>query len=115
MNVNSFLTKSRLVFNELVQHRIVLGNQSADLDSIVSAISMSFFLTDAKTQFIPVINSSKEILKSKQECMLLFNHFSINLDDLVFLSEFSKKQIYQVVTSAFFTKGKIRLKKFLSK
>ncbi len=97
MKVNLFVKKARILFNELVQHSIVLGNQSADLDSIVSAITMSFFLTDGKTQFIPVINSSKEILKSKQECMLLFNHFAINLDDLVFLSEVKKGQICQVL------------------
>lgn len=98
MNVNTFVANTRLLFNGLLKPRIVLGNQSADLDSIVSAISMSFYLTSVnKRDFIPVINSTKEILKSKQECMYLFNYFSIDLDDLVFLSECKPKEIAEVV------------------
>jgi exopolyphosphatase len=97
MKVNAFVANTRLIFNELLKPQIVLGNQSADLDSIVSAISMSFYLNNLnKEDFIPVINSSKEILKSKQECMYLFDYFSINLDDLVFLSECKSKQISEV-------------------
>ncbi len=97
MKVNAFVANTRLIFNELLKPQIVLGNQSADLDSIVSAISMSFYLTNLNQKdFIPVINSSKEILKSKQECMYLFDYFSINLDDLVFLSECKSKQISEV-------------------
>ena len=97
MKVNAFVANTRLIFNELLKPQIVLGNQSADLDSIVSAISMSFYLTNLNQKdFIPVINSSKEILKSKQECMYLFDYFSINLDDWVFLSECKSKQISEV-------------------
>lgn len=104
MNVNTFVANTRLLFNGLLKPRIVLGNQSADLDSIVSAISMSFYLTSVKKRdFIPVINSTKEILKSKQDCMYLFDYFSINLDDLVFLSECKPKEIAEVKIKSFFS------------
>jgi inorganic pyrophosphatase/exopolyphosphatase len=47
--------------------------------------------------FIPVINSTKSILKSKKECIYLFKHLSIDIDDLVFISDCKNKQIDQVV------------------
>lgn len=96
MKVNAFIAKSKSVFNELVKYQIVLGNQSADIDSIVSAISLSFFLSTSSSKFIPVINSSKDVLITKQECMYFMKEFSINLDDLIFLSDFKAKEISKV-------------------
>ena len=69
MKVNAFISKTRQVFNELAKHRIVIGNQAADLDSIVSAISMSFYLTSLTPTvgcYLPVINSNRKVLKSKK-------------------------------------------------
>lgn len=97
MKVNAFISKSKSVFKELLKHQIVLGNQSADLDSIVSAISMSFFLTTPDSRFIPVINTTKDILMTKHECLYLMKELSINLDDLIFLSDFKSKEILKVV------------------
>lgn len=66
MKVNAFIAKTRQLFNELTKHRIVIGNQAADLDSIVSAISMSFFLSNTTDSYLPVINSNRKILQSKK-------------------------------------------------
>ena len=69
MKVNAFISQTRQVFNELAKHRIVVGNQAADLDSIVSAISMSFFLTSitqTTENYLPVINSNRKVLQSKK-------------------------------------------------
>jgi inorganic pyrophosphatase/exopolyphosphatase len=69
MKVNAFIVKTRQLFNELAKHRIVIGNQAADLDSIVSAISMSFFLTSTSQttdSYLPVINSNRKVLQSKK-------------------------------------------------
>jgi len=104
MNVNLFVSKARLMFNELSKHKIVIGNQAADIDSIVSAICMSFYLTNTNNnenksaEFIPVINSSRQILKSKRECMYLLDYFSIDFNDLVFINDFneSNKQVVDV-------------------
>ena len=99
MNVSGFLSKTKHLFNELIKHRIVIGNQSADLDSIVSAIAMSYYLSVANENatFIPVINSTKSVLQTKKECMYLFGYFKVNLDDLVFISECHGKDISEVV------------------
>lgn len=97
MNVNAFVSKTKAIFNNLAKHRIVIGNQSADLDSIVSALSMSLYLTHKNNQeYIPVINSNKTILQSKKECMFLFDYFSINFDDLIFVNDLKSKQILDV-------------------
>jgi len=96
MNVNLFVNKTRLVFNELSKHKIVIGNQAADLDSIVSAICLSFYLNNngknGSSEFIPVINSSRQILKSKRECMYLIDYFSINFNDLVFINDLAENE-----------------------
>jgi len=43
MKVDIFIKQSKLLFNQLGKKiRIVIDNQSADLDSIVSAISLAF-------------------------------------------------------------------------
>ena len=100
MKVNSFINNARSIFTTKPVHKIVIGNQSADLDSIASAISMSFYLNNLSSDsdtFIPVINSTKTILQSKKECLFLFDFFSINIDELIFISELKHKNISQVI------------------
>lgn len=98
MSVQAFVSKTRQLFNELVKHRIVIGNQAADLDSIVSSISLSYYLSNKNpsASYIPVINSTKSVLKSKKECMFLIDYFAINFDDLIFINEFHNKEITHV-------------------
>lgn len=94
MKVNSFLTKTKNVFDSFVQKRVVIGNQSADLDSIVSSISMAFYLTHTmqdSVPYVPVINSTKSLIRTKKECMFLFKYLSIDIEnDLVFVNDWKK-------------------------
>ncbi|RMZ98222.1 exopolyphosphatase [Brachionus plicatilis] len=100
MKVNTFLSKTKIVFDSLVQKRVVIGNQSADLDSIVSSISMAFYLTSKvhnSVPYVPIINSTKSLIKTKKECMFLFDYLSIDIErDLVFINEW-KKDIDDVI------------------
>lgn len=100
MKVKSFLTKTKAVYDSFVQKRVVIGNQSADLDSIVSSISMAFYLTTTmqdSVPYVPIINSTKSLIKTKKECMFLLEYFSIDIErDLVFVNDW-KKDINEVI------------------
>lgn len=100
MKVNSFIKQSKRVFNDLNNRlKIVIGNQSADLDSIVSSISLAFYLssnTETPT-FIPIINSSKSIIATKKPCTYLFDQMSVDLDDLIFIGEVKRDRLDQVI------------------
>jgi exopolyphosphatase len=90
MRVAEFIKNSKSLLNEFKKIKAVVGNQSADLDSISSSISMSYFLTKKSQnniQYFPIINSTKSIIQTKKECLFLFDSLSINLDDLIFLSD----------------------------
>lgn len=99
MKVNQFLKNSKSIYNELmVKHRIVIGNQSADLDSIASSISAAYYLSKTShSKYIPIINSTESILKSKKECMYMLECLSIGLEDLVFISDWKKNQVSEIV------------------
>ena len=61
LKVGEFVRKAKQVYNQAQKASIVIGNQSADLDSIASAISMSYYLTSVSqdmTTYIPFINST---------------------------------------------------------
>jgi len=88
MKVDIFIKQSKLLFNQLGKKiRIVIDNQSADLDSIVSAISLAFYLNqvDAEKNFNPIINWSKSIISTKKPRVHLFQHLSVDLEDLLFI------------------------------
>ncbi|CAF1103117.1 unnamed protein product [Brachionus calyciflorus] len=101
MKIKEFLKKSKLIYESVLSKGVVLGNQAADLDSIVSSISMAYYLSlkkDSPTSYVPIINSTKSIIKSKKECMYLLDYFSIDLEqDLLFLSEWKKDEINDVI------------------
>lgn len=100
MKVNNFLSQTKAVFDSLVKKRVVIGNQSADIDSIVSSISMAFYLTSKQADsvpYVPIINSSKSLIKTKKECMFLFDYWSIDVErDLVFINEW-KNEVDEVI------------------
>lgn len=95
---------------------LVIGNQSADLDSIVCSIVFSYYMNENQKMdpfhnmfickfikefeyisYLPVINSTREIIKAKKECMFLLSHFNIDIDnDLVFLSDLTYKQTSKI-------------------
>lgn len=65
---------------------IVCGNESADLDSIVSTIAYAYlsFLNDPSALLLPVINIPKEDLKLRRDVCYLLDSHSISSDLLYF-------------------------------
>lgn len=101
MKVDLFLKNSKTLFKELNKLRIVIGNQSADLDSIVSAISLAFYLNNASpkpsSNFIPIINSTKSIIQTKKQCTYLFKQLAVDIDDLVYISDLKRENLEDVI------------------
>jgi exopolyphosphatase len=100
MKVDLFIKETKYLFDQPgSQFSVVIGNQSADLDSIASAISLAFYLNQTKISpnyFIPIINSTRSVLASKKSCMYMFDQLSISLDDLIYLGDLKRERIRQV-------------------
>lgn len=68
---------------------VCLGNTSGDVDSIVGALGMAYYLTlKEKRMWVPLINCNKDELKLKPEIWEhLINKCKIPFDDLIFYDE----------------------------
>jgi exopolyphosphatase len=77
MNINRFKFNNNL---------IVMGNQAADLDSTVSAVSMATLLSqiNPSLQIRPLVQGHPDDLKLKPEIVALFRRAGIPLDDSLF-------------------------------
>lgn len=72
----------------------VVGNESCDLDSAVSAIGLAYlymvtntlsecFLIDGKRRFVPVMNIQRMNLPLKTEVIHYMRKYGIDVDDLI--------------------------------
>jgi inorganic pyrophosphatase/exopolyphosphatase len=74
---------------------LVMGNTSGDMDSIVGALGLAYYLTlKTNTQWTPVVNCKRNELKLKVE---IFQHLivdcEISLDDMIFWDELSPLKV----------------------
>jgi len=67
----------------------VMGNQSADLDSCVSAISLSALITFIKPEIscMAMIQGNREDLRLKPEIEALFTRSGLDLNNIIFTSD----------------------------
>lgn len=69
---------------------VVLGNESADLDSIVSAIAHAYHLSrelDSSHIVLPYINIPREQFALRRDAQYLFELFGLSLDDVSFVDD----------------------------
>lgn len=89
MSVRAFLEQLKIAGKKGVT-RFVTGNQLADMDSVVSAISYAFFYHQkypSKTPFFPLINISKEDLRLRKDIELALSSHDIHGEHLWFLED----------------------------
>lgn len=89
MLIKSFLKELRPVKHQNVI-KLVTGNQSADMDSVVCAITYSYFYAQRfphEQPFLPLINISKDELKLRRDIELLLKSNMISQDELFFLED----------------------------
>lgn len=72
--------------------KFVTGNQSADMDSVVSALSYAYFQYhhDPNVTLIPLINIPKNDFQLRRDIVLLLLSHSISDDNLFFVEDFAK-------------------------
>ena len=87
-SLKSFLTSGRDLLSEQTgkpQERVVvIGNESADLDSCVSSILYSYLASaeDSHQRFIPVFNMAREDIKLRKELIILLEKAGLSEDDI---------------------------------
>ncbi|KAL1573604.1 exopolyphosphatase [Candida albicans P57072] len=92
MSIKSYLTnlrqqlKSKSLNSPLT---VVTGNQSADMDSVVSALTFAYFSNlHSKQYIIPLINIPRRDLKLRRDIVTLLDYYSITEDLLFFVEDF---------------------------
>jgi exopolyphosphatase len=95
----------------LPDHRIptihfVMGNESADMDSIISSIAYAYFLNQKSSNkeaiYIPLLNIRKEDINLRKDTLYLFKLLNISTQDLLFLDD-------NIPLDTLFNQDKLRL------
>lgn len=107
LSLNAFLQSTKLALQEFktqaptnVQKlNIVIGNQSGDLDSIVSSITYAYYAnlqhrisnnniqTSAKPTTIPILNFKESELKLRNDVKYLFDQLQISQSNICFIND----------------------------
>lgn len=94
MSVRTYLEKLRNWVDTralATSPKFVSGNQSADLDSVISAISYSFFNNLHHGEFtIPLVNIPRQDIQLRRDIVSLLDSQSISCDLLYFLEDFHR-------------------------
>lgn len=77
-----------------VPYSLVSGNQSGDLDSVVSSVSYAYFAAkdDPSQCFVPLLNFRRSELSSRKDIELVFSQLQISKDSLFFVDDLAHLQ-----------------------
>lgn len=94
LKINTFLATSRRTVLHADATRssnvnIFLGNEAADLDSIVSSVVLAYWHNAQGHSAVPVVNCPRDDLKLRGDVQAVLNLSGINGDNLVFVDEFN--------------------------
>ncbi|XP_068107826.1 exopolyphosphatase PRUNE1 [Hyperolius riggenbachi] len=85
--------KSRLHFH------VILGNEACDLDSMISAITLAYFLTKTSSSknlvYVPVLNIPQEDFPLRTECSFFLLENGIAEDHLTFRDQIDLADLYK--------------------
>ncbi|CCE82826.1 Piso0_002576 [Millerozyma farinosa CBS 7064] len=92
MSLKNFLTSLRAHVDKNLREfsslNVVTGNQSADLDSVISSLSYAYFnYVKNKSFLIPLINVSRDRFKLRRDIETLLEIYSINASHLYFADD----------------------------
>lgn len=84
---------------ELSSIIIVLGNEAADADSIISSLCLAYIKqqqqVSGNTFYVPVVSIPRSILKLRRETQVLLNLIGLELANLICLEELDIKKLSQ--------------------
>ncbi len=88
-DMTKFLKGLKNNFSDQKPVTIVMGNEAADLDSIVSAVTYAWYLylSDSSQKPFPLINIPRADFKLRTEAVFLFEEAGINIDHLLFVED----------------------------
>ncbi|XP_055846780.1 exopolyphosphatase PRUNE1 [Episyrphus balteatus] len=92
----SFLKRSKILLNSTSKLCVILGNESCDLDSVVSAIALAFFYSKIypdQSGFIPILNIPRTSFPIKTEVTYFLGKYNITDELLVFKDDTSNEFI----------------------
>lgn len=96
--LNRFLKRTQSMQPGCSPVRVVIGNEAADLDSMVSAIMYAFFASSRTTRVnaihIPVVNIPRQDFPLRTEAAYLFDKLGIDVSALVFVDEIDLDSIH---------------------
>eukprot|EP00698_Gefionella_okellyi_P012074 TRINITY_DN3223_c0_g1_i2.p1 TRINITY_DN3223_c0_g1~~TRINITY_DN3223_c0_g1_i2.p1 ORF type:complete len:401 (-),score=90.30 TRINITY_DN3223_c0_g1_i2:16-1191(-) len=88
LNLRAFLSSRRSVLQSLTNQPVfvVTGNEAADLDSCVSALTYSCFLQNINTSntYLPLINIPRHEFPLRSEVTYIFKRLGLDSNDLFF-------------------------------
>jgi exopolyphosphatase len=89
--LHDYLDRARLLVKQDEARRFVLGNESADLDSMASAVACGYYLTelapDGGAPVVPLVNVPRADYKLRTEAVFLFDAVGIGPARLSFMDE----------------------------
>lgn len=91
-----FLKRSRVLLHQSTELCLILGNESCDLDSAVSAIALAFFYSKIhpeRSGFLPVFNIPRALYPIKTEVTYFLEKFQIRDELLIFNDDTSNNLI----------------------
>lgn len=71
-------------------YRIVTGNQSGDLDSVVSSISYAYFAHLKNEPVLPLLSFTRGELNARKDVALVLDRLDINKDSLLYADDLKK-------------------------
>lgn len=88
MELKNFLKKAKELVQSNTIEKIVVGNESADLDSIISAVLLAFAYSKMNEEkIVPLINCNKRDYKLRTESYGLLKRYDIDENNLIFVDE----------------------------
>jgi len=95
MKLKNFLKKAKALVQSNSVKTIVVGNESADLDSIISANLLSFaYDSMGEENVIPLINCNRIDYKLRTESYGLLKRYDIDEKDLIFIDDIDASLIH---------------------
>lgn len=94
ISLQSYLSSSKI--NAAQAKLVILGNEAADLDSMVSSITYGYLrsLQDAQLLALPVMPIPRVDFALRPEAVYLFHEAGVNLDDVVFSDEIDLAHLF---------------------
>jgi exopolyphosphatase len=83
-SINRFLKASRESYSADKVTTVVMGNQSADLDSMASALTFAYYLSNKVDAAVPLMNILRTHFSSRTEVVYLFGELGIDTALLFF-------------------------------